>query len=150
MTDVINKERYEKRVLNQKESAQCKNLAINYRKKIDKTNPPNSVIWKDLADLADKRTAELQEQESGRSPDIPYHRIGLPTGTILHLPEAGIEAEVYSNRTLRYKGREIHITPLEDELIESGIERKKVKNKWEVKSSGEQLNDVYRKIYPKE
>ena len=65
------------------------------------------------------------------------------------MPEAGIEVEVYSNRTLRYKGKEVFITPLEDELIESGIERNKVKNKWKVKCSGEQLNDVYRKIYPK-
>ena len=149
MTNPIDKEKYEKRILDQRESTLCKRLAFNYREKINKTDPLNSVIWKELADLADKKVAELEERETGKRPDIPYHQIGLPTGTILHLPGTEIEAKVYSNRTLSYKGREVYITPLKRELIDSGIARSKVANKWEVKDTGENVGDLYNKEFPK-
>ena len=112
MTEPLDVEKYKKRILDQTESSSCMRLAVNYREQINKTKPPVSFSWKELADLADRRTAELKERETGRRPDLPYHQIGLPTDTVLHIPGTEIEVTVYSNRTILYKGRETYITPV--------------------------------------
>ena len=149
MPDNPDMEKFRQRILDQIDSVSCKRLADNYRKQSDKTIPLD-FAWKELADAADRRVANLLERETNKRPDMPYHQLGLPTGTILKIPETDIEAKVFSNRTLSYKGSEIYITPLEAKLIESGMPRKKIVGKWIVKDSGENLGVIYEKKYPKE
>lgn len=100
----------------------------------------------DFANAAYNRAAELRAEKAiseGRRPDIDYHYLGLVNGDVIELPGIGVSAEVFSNRTLSYKGREVYITPLEEELMESGFSRKQVVGKWVVRKSGKVLNDLY-------
>jgi hypothetical protein len=149
MAEQLDVEKYKNRILDQKESKSCNRLAVNYREQINKTKQPTSSFWKELADIADLRTEDLRERETGRRPDIPYIQLKLFRGTVLYIPETDIEATVFSNRTLSYKGREVYITPLENELIDSGIPRNKIAGKWTVKETGENLNAIYNKKWPK-
>ena len=148
MSDKPDMDKFKQRILDQVDSASCERLADNFRKQSDKTIPPN-LAWKELADTADRRSADLLERETNRRPNMPYHQIGLPSGTILKIPGTNIEAEVFSNRTLSYKGREIAITTLEDELADSGIPHAMTRRKWVVKDSGESVTKLYREKYPK-
>jgi hypothetical protein len=123
-----------------KTERECLNLAKNAKKK----------GREDLEIAALNRAEEIKIEagiESGRRPDINYHYIGLKNGDKLVLKDIGVEAEVYSERTISYKGREVYITPLEDELVASGHSRKSVVNKWIVKETGEVLNDLYQAAY---
>jgi hypothetical protein len=123
---------------------ECLNLAKNARSK----------GRDDIENAALHRAEELRIEfaiKAGRRPDINYHYIGLNNGDKLVLNEIGVEAEVYSDRTLSCKGREIYITPLENELVASGHPRSSVVGKWVVEKSGRLLNDLYEETYgPKE
>jgi len=106
----------------------------------------------DLAEAAHYRAAELRAEadiKAGRRPDIDYHYIGLRNGDKIILNSIGVEAEVFSHRTLIYKGREVYITPLEAELLKDGHPRKSVVAKWTVEQTGELLDDLYEKTYGK-
>lgn len=123
-----------------KTEKQCLNLAKNAKSK----------GREDIAEAALRRAEEIRIEaaiKSGRRPDINYHYIGLKNGDKLVIEDIGVEVEVYSERTLSYKGREIYITPLEDELIASGIPRKSIVGKWVVQKTGEILNDLYEIVY---
>jgi len=83
----------------------------------------------DLAEAAFHRAARLRAEsdlKQGRRPDIDYHLIGLKNCRTLIIEEIGVEAEVYSHRTLSYQGSEIYITPLEEKLVDAGHPRKSV------------------------
>lgn len=104
----------------------------------------------DLADMARYRAAELRAEadlKAGRRPDIDYHFMGLKNGEKLLLTEIGEEAEVFTHRTLLYKGSEIYITPLEEYLMKAGHPRKLVVGRWEIESTGENLGDLYISTY---
>jgi hypothetical protein len=104
----------------------------------------------DLADKARHRAAELRAEadiKAGRRPDLDYHFMGLKNGEKLLLIEIGEEAEVFTHRTLLYKGSEIYITPLEEDLIKAGHPRKLVVGRWEVESTGVNLGDLYISTY---
>jgi hypothetical protein len=104
----------------------------------------------DLADKARYRAAELRAEadiKAGRRPDIDYHFMGLKNGEKLLIREIGEEAEVFTHRTLLYKGSEIYITPLEEYLIKAGHPRKLVVGRWEVESTGGNLGDLYISTY---
>jgi len=123
-----------------KTEKECLNLAKNAKRK----------GREDIAEAALHRAEEIRIEsaiKSGRRPDINYHFIGLKNGDKLVIEGIGVEAEVYSERTLSYKGREVYITPLEDELIASGIPRKSIVGKWAVQKTGENLNDLYEISY---
>ena len=118
----------------------CLNLADNARKK----GRP------DIADQANMRAAEIRRdgcRDGGRRPDIDYHICGLKDGDVIYLPELDIDARVYSHRTLLFEGSEIYITPLETKLIDRGLPRSKIANRWRSKESGELVNDMYNKAY---
>jgi len=119
---------------------QCMQLAINAEARGD----PN------LAEEARYRAAQLRVQadiKADRRPDIDYHYLGLKNGDKLLLREIGEEAEVFTHRTLLYKGSEIYITPLEEKLMEAGHPRKSVVSRWEVERTGENLGDLYKLKY---
>ena len=104
----------------------------------------------DLAEAAYLRAARLKatsDLKQGRRPSIDYHLIGLKNGSVLIIEEIGEEAEVYTNRTLLYKGSEIYISPLAEKLIDEGNPRKSVIGQWVVKETGERINDLYKKTY---
>ena len=64
----------------------------------------------DLAEAARNRAARLRAESNlkqGRRPNIDYHLIGLKNGSKLIIEAIGVEAQVYSHRTLFYKGSEI-------------------------------------------
>lgn len=123
---------------------ECLNLAKNARNK----------GREDIAVAAEHRAEEIRIEaaiKDGRRPDINYHFIGLKNGDKLVIEDIGVEAEVYTDRTLSYKGREVYITPLEDDLIAAGYPRKSIVAKWVVQKTGELLNDLYEAAYgPKE
>jgi len=105
----------------------------------------------DLAEAAYYRAARLRAESDlklGRRPDIDYHLIGLKNRSTLIIKEIGVEAEVYSHRTLYYKGSEIYITPLEEKLVDAGHSRKSVVGRWVVKETGELLSDLYEEKHP--
>lgn len=119
---------------------QCENLARNAKQK----------GRDDLVEAALRRAEEIRIEQAvgaGRRPDINYLYLGLRIGDKLVLPEIEVEAEVFSDRMLAYKGSAIHISPLEDELIAAGHPRRAVANKWVVKDTGESLSDLYERIY---
>ena len=100
----------------------------------------------DLAEKARYRAAELRAEadiKAGRRPDIDYHYLGLKNGDKLILRDIGEEAEVFTHRTLLYKGSEIYITPLEEKLMKAGNPRKLVVGRWEVERTGENLGYLY-------
>jgi hypothetical protein len=104
----------------------------------------------DLAEQARYRAAQLRAEadiKAGRRPDIDYHYLGLKNGDKLLLRDIGEEAEVFSHRTLLYKGGEIYITPLEEKLMKSGYPRSSVVARWEVERTGENLSDLYELKY---
>lgn len=119
---------------------ECLNLAENARKK----------GRDDLADAALYRAEEIrieQAKKTGRRPDINYHFIGLNNGDKLIIEDIGVEAEVYSERTLLYKGREVYLTPLREELIKMGYPSDAIKSKWIVAKNGTNLKDLYEAVY---
>jgi hypothetical protein len=120
--------------------AECLQLAKNAEAKGDH----------ELAEKSRYRAAQLRFEadiKAGRRPDIDYHFIGLKNGDKILLKDIGEEAEILTHRTLLFKGSEIYITPLENKLIKAGHPRKLVVGKWEVKRTGENLNDLYELKY---
>ena len=106
--------------------------------------------FSDLAEQARRRAAQLRAEadiKAGRRPDIDYHFIGLRNGDKLLLREIGEEAEVFTHRTLLYKGSEVYITPLEEKLMKAGHPRRLVVACWEVERTGENLGDLYELAY---
>lgn len=122
---------------------ECLNLAKNAEDR-GRTN---------VAEAARFRAAELRaeaDSKAGRRPDIDYNFIGLKNGQKIVLSSIGEAAEIYSHRTLLYKGREIYITPLEEELLAAGHPRKSISGKWVVEETGKLLSELYEERYGKE
>jgi hypothetical protein len=122
----------------------CEKMANNIRKQRGEGSELYLHATKRIIQLR-KNDAELSE----RRPDIDYHILGLKNGDEIYLPETDVVASIFSHRTLSYKGREVYISALEDELIEH-LPRRLVVAKWRTRNTNENLNDLYNKAFPKE
>lgn len=131
-------EKYEARIAGCKTFQRCGVLAKNLR----------DGGFLDLADRADKQTANLRYSQLSRRPPIDYHLIGLRTGTELKLPALNIVAKVADYRHLLYKGEYRSFTSISDELKLAGARDKDTKN-WIVTGTLEKVNDLYNKAWPK-
>jgi hypothetical protein len=131
-------EKHEERIESCKTFKQCETLAKNYR---DHGHD-------DLADKADKHAANLRYRQLSRRPPIDYHYIGLKTGQELKLPALNIVAKVADYRNLLYKGKYRSFTSISNELKSEGIRDKDTKN-WIRVDTGEKVNDLYEKAWPK-
>jgi len=131
-------EKYEERIGRCKTFRDCEILSKNFRDR----------GFLDLADRADKQTANLRYSQLSRRPPIDYHLIGLRTGTELKLPALNIVAKVADYRHLLYKGEYRSFTSISDELKLAGVRDKDTKN-WIVTGTLEKVNDLYNKAWPK-
>ena len=106
----------------------------------------------DVVSLAYVKRAELTRLEAMRTkrrPDINYLEIGLNLGDVLTHTRTGEKATVFTDRTLMYKGSEVYITPLEQELNQKHRLKSAVSgpsDQWETES-GTILNELYTKTY---
>ena len=105
----------------------------------------------DVIELAYERRAFLSAQiaiSEGRRPHLNYLEMGLKIGDELIHAKSGERAKVFSGRELIYKGRIIHITPLERELTEKHGMRESggPSNHWNTED-GRLLNDIYEETY---
>jgi len=105
----------------------------------------------DVIALAYQRRAILSSQTAvaeGRRPHLNYLEMGLKVDDVLIHAKTGERAKVFSGRELIYKGRIVHISPLERELTEIHSMRESggPSNHWTTED-GRLLNDLYEETY---
>ncbi|WP_321342096.1 hypothetical protein [Breoghania sp.] len=122
---------------------ELKTLIENARRQLSK-NLDN----KKAEEIISQATARLLElnPSDGRRPDIDYIQCGLNIGDrIIFSPAPKEEIVVHSNRLLKWRGTQIHITPLREKLCEQYGVPNDANKHWYV--GNRLLSEIYDETY---